>query len=62
MLKAILKPIDDKWQVVIEDQDSEIIWSEPLTLAEAQEEAYNYNVRTMLVQYKSFSMIVLPLN
>jgi len=50
MLEAILKPIEDSWQVVIVDGDSEIIWSEPITLSEAQREADRYNARTTLVQ------------
>lgn len=50
MLEAILKLIEDNWQVVIVDGDSEIIWSEPITLSEAQKEADRYNARTTLVQ------------
>jgi hypothetical protein len=43
MLQAVVKPLDDKWQVVVVDGDSEIIWSKPLTLEEARDEADKYN-------------------
>ena len=54
MLQAVVKPVDDKWQVVVVDGDSEIIWSEPLTLGEARDEADKYNARTELVQRELF--------
>lgn len=47
--EAIVKPVGDKWRVVIVDGDSEIIWTEPLSLEEAQTEASNYNQRTIIV-------------
>jgi len=49
MLEAVLKPIEDKWQLVVVDEDSEIIWSEPLSLEEARREASRYNATTELV-------------
>jgi hypothetical protein len=47
--EAILKPVGDKWQVVIVDDDSEITWTFPLGLEEAQKEAFEYNRRTLIV-------------
>lgn len=40
----------DKWQVILVDEDLEVIWSEPLSLEDARNEAAHYNNRTLLVQ------------
>ena len=42
MPKAILKPHDDKWQVVIVDTDLECIYTEPLSFLAAQRIANEY--------------------
>ncbi len=49
MPKAILKPHGPKWVVVIIDVDLEGIYTEPLTLPEAQRIADEYNQRTAMV-------------
>jgi hypothetical protein len=50
--EAILKPVGDKWRVVIVDTDLEAIYTEPLTLSEAQQVADEYNKKTALVHEK----------
>lgn len=47
--EAIVKPIGDKWHVVIVDGDSKITWTFPLSLEEAEKEASEYNRRTLIV-------------
>jgi len=49
MPKAILKPDGSKWVVVIIDTDSECIYTDPLTLPEAERIANEYNQRTIMV-------------
>jgi hypothetical protein len=43
MPKAILEAIDDKWRVVIIDDDLEAIYTDPLTHSKALEIANDYN-------------------
>jgi hypothetical protein len=50
MPKAILKAIDDKWRVVIIDDDLEAIYTEPLTRPEALRVANEYNRKSWIVR------------
>jgi len=50
MPKAILKAIDDKWRVLIIDDDLEVIYTDPLTHSKALEIANDYNRKELIVR------------
>ena len=50
MPKAILKAIDDKWRVVIIDDDLEAIYTDSLTHSKALEIANDYNRKELIVR------------
>ena len=50
MPKAILKATDDKWRVIIIDDDLQAIYTNPLTHSEALEIANDYNRKEMIVR------------
>jgi hypothetical protein len=51
MPKAILRAIDDKWRVIIvDDDDLDVIYTSPLKHSEALEVANDYNWKEMIVR------------